>query len=889
MKRKIVLIDGSNLIFRAYYGIRVPMSSKEGVPTNAVYGFATMLRSILENEHPTHILVAWDTSHTFRHELYPEYKGKREKAEEDLIIQFPLVRELVQYSGIFQLEDERLEADDLIGIYSRCVHEEDEVVIYSGDKDLFQLARENVTIKVPDKTEKTGYAGYNPDRIAEKYDIPFERFIDLKALMGDPSDNIPGVPGVGEKTAVKLLKTYESLDGVFEHADEIKGKLGEKIRAHRDSAYLSRTLSEIIVSDERFQSVDDIHWEGILLDELLTFYDRMSLRSLHKALLEKGHIIDVVKASAHVKVMSTPEYLQVTVENEGQVYDTLQQASELMIYGFILGDNYHQSPLLGVAMDTGNERYVLTQNMLFTEKFKHILEDASIKKVIYASKAFEVACAWQGISIQSIVEDPFLVATLVDNTLAKAEDVRIFERFGYDGLLSSKEFLTKTRGEVSINYEQLCAQLSHGVYALRTVFNRMCEELELMQMMHIYKEIELPLARVLASMEFTGIRVDVSYLEYMEKELLHKLSFIEAEIYELAGEEVNINSPKQLSELLFEKMNIPTKGIKKTKTGGYSTNVDVLEALTEYPIAQKILEYRTLTKLLSTYVVGLQKMVHPKTGKIHTIYLQTLTATGRLSSIEPNLQNIPIRLAEGRRIRKAFLPSDTEGKIFGADYSQVELRVLASITQDKRMNEAFTQGQDIHTQTAKAVYQTEDVTEAMRRIAKVVNFGIVYGVSAHGLARQTDLTRSEAKQFIDTYFEMYPFVRTYMDETIEFAKTHGYVETLDKRRRLLPNIHSRNAIARSAEERIAINSPIQGTAADIIKYAMITIDQQLKSGGYISKLILQIHDELIIDVAQGEEKKIETLVVQAMEHTYRKLHVPLVVDSSFGATWYEAK
>lgn len=877
MKKKLMLIDGNSIAYRAFFALPL-LNNDKGIHTNAIYGFTMMLSKIIEEEKPTHILVAFDAGKTtFRHETFKEYKGGRQKTPPELSEQFPFIRELLDAYGIERYELPNYEADDIIGTLSLQAEKDGfEVKIISGDKDLTQLASEHITVGITRKGI-TDIENYTPEHIHEKYGLTPLQIIDMKGLMGDTSDNIPGIPGVGEKTALKLLHEFHSVENVLNSVEEVSGKkLKEKLVEHKDLAIISKQLATITREAPIDIDIDNITYEGYDQNKLISLYKELGFQSL----LDK---LDAV-ASDEADV----SYDEVYYEVIGEITEDLF-ADENSFYVEIIEDNYQHADILGFAVNNEKGTYYFSyETAISSDVFKKWAENESSKKYVFDAKRSIVALHKRGIHLKGITFD-LLIASYVLNPADQGEDLAaIVNKVLGTSVQSDEAFYGKGAKRAVPGEEALAQHLANKALTLYEVKDQMVKDLEANEQLKLVDELELPLSLILAEMEIEGVKVDSDTLQKMQEEMAVKLTKIEKNIFELAGETFNINSPKQLGVILFEKLNLPV--IKKTKTG-YSTSADVLEKLeSQHEIIKKILEYRQLGKLQSTYIEGLLKVIEPETGKIHTRFNQALTQTGRLSSTDPNLQNIPIRLEEGRKIRQAFVPSQSGWSIFAADYSQIELRVLAHIAKDLGLMEAFREDMDIHTKTASDVFGVppEEVTSLMRRHAKAVNFGIVYGISDYGLSQSLGIARKEASQFIDRYLASFPGVKEYMSDIVREAKEKGYVTTLLHRRRYLPDITSRNFNLRSFAERTAMNTPIQGSAADIIKLAMINMSERLKKEKLQAKLLLQVHDELIFEVPPEEIEILERIVPEEMENAIT-LDIPLKVDYSFGPTWYDAK
>lgn len=874
---KLVLIDGNSLSFRAFYALPL-LSNHAGIHTNAVYGFAMLLEKIIKEEKPNHFLVAFDAGKTtFRHSKYSEYKGGRQKTPPELSEQFPYIRQLLDAYHIKRYELDNYEADDIIGTLSRQADEEDfETIIITGDRDLTQLATDNVTIYYT-KKGVTDVDHYTPKFIAEKYNglVP-KQIIDMKGLMGDTSDNIPGVAGVGEKTAIKLLNQFESVEGVYEHIEEVTAKkLKEKLINSKDDALMSKDLATINVHSPIEVSLEDTK---------LTLQDDTTEKiELFKKLEFKQLLADIDTSSTNEEVIDKT----FEIEQDFQNVD-LNDLNEAVIHFELEGTNYLKDTILKFGFYTNHQHVVI--NAEDVKDYKHLvqwLEDKNTTKIVYDAKKTYVSAHRLGINIENIEFDVMLASYIIDPSRSIDDVKSVVSLYGQNYVKDNITIFGKGKKHHIPEEPILNEHIASVTEAIAAVTPTMKSQLEDYNQIELLKDLELPLARILSEMEEIGIYTDINDLKEMEFEIQKKLDVLISNIHESAGEAFNINSPKQLGVVLFEKLQLPV--IKKTKTG-YSTAVDVLEKLQgEHPIIDDILEYRQLAKLQSTYVEGLQKVIS-KDHRIHTRFNQTLAQTGRLSSIDPNLQNIPIRLEEGRKIRKAFKPTSKDSVILSADYSQIELRVLAHITQDESLKHAFINGHDIHTATAMKVFNVESdqVDSLMRRQAKAVNFGIVYGISDYGLSQSLGITRKQAKAFIDDYLASFPGVKQYMSDIVKDAKAQGYVETLLHRRRYIPDITSRNFNLRSFAERTAMNTPIQGSAADIIKLAMVKFSEKIKETKYHAKLLLQVHDELIFEIPKSEVEDFSKFVEEIMEQAL-VLDVPLKVDSNYGATWYDAK
>lgn len=872
-KKKIVLLDGNSLAYRAFFALPL-LTNDQGIHTNAVYGFTMMLQNILEEEKPTHMLVAWDAGKTtFRHKTFDEYKGGRQKTPSELSEQFPYLRKMLKAYNIPQYELDQYEADDIIGTLSHQGDKKDaEVVVISGDKDLTQLTTEHTTVFITRRgitdTEK-----YTPEHVMEKYGIQPHQIIDMKGLMGDSSDNIPGVPGVGEKTALKLLKEYGSIEEIYASLDKITAKrLNENLTQNKETAFMSRDLATIVVDAPITISIDDLSYSGPNMDELINIYQELKFNTL----LEKlgGNPIE-----------EKQEDVEVTTVSE---IDVSQLSNEMALHIEMMDENYLRANIEGVSLtDDTKTLYLPFEVVQKSDSFQAWLKDDTKKKLCTDSKAARASLARHGVEVNGIDFDLLLGSYIVNPSTSSSDVASIAKQFGYTNVQQDETVYGKGARKALPESDVLAEHAGRKALAVWNLRSTIEEQLKENEQFDLYHELELPLALILGKMESTGVATDKEALAKIGTELSARITDLETLIYEIAGEKFNINSPKQLGVILFEKIGLTP--IKKTKTG-YSTAADVLEKLaSEHEIISHILLYRQLTKLNSTYIEGLLKEIH-EDGKIHTRFQQALTTTGRLSSINPNLQNIPVRLEEGRKIRAAFVPSEESWSLFAADYSQIELRVLAHMSEDEKLIQAFKDNADIHRSTAADVFgvEVDEVTAEMRDAAKAVNFGIIYGISDYGLSQNLNITRKEAAQFIETYLASFPGVKKYMDDIVQTAKEQGYVTTLLNRRRYLPEIKSSNFNLRSFAERTAMNTPIQGSAADIIKQAMIDMDARLEKEGLQARMLLQVHDELIFETPEEEIEILEKIVPEVMEAAIA-LNVPLKVESSHGKSWYDMK
>ena len=858
--KKIVLVDGNNLLFRSYYATAYTgnvMRNKEGFPTNGVYGFVNMINKIISDEKPEYMMVAFDIGKTFRHEKYERYKDGRKETPDDLKVQFPVAKKILTAMGIKYLECAGYEADDIIGTISMWCEKdpEYEALIVSSDKDLLQLISDETVVKL---LKTKDYIWMDKKTFNDTYGFDPIHMIDLKALMGDSSDNIPGVKGIGEKGAIKLVSEYKTIDNIYENIDKIKGATQIKLIDGKEDAYYSKDLVTIYREVPLDITFDDLLYKGENADELIDIYNDLGFYSL----LRKINISEVKK-----KEDRKEEFKIISDINDVKI------SEDTSIYLDTTIGNYHDAEILGIALYNSTLSCYIPFDIF---KNNTSILDTNYNLSTYDYKKLIVVFNKYGIKVPNINFDTMISAYLLnyetkDDICYLANKLNIYIP-SYD----KKEVVTT---EEAIRRAILKAKFIYNTK------DKLYEDMKREDNIYLFENIEMPLAKVLANMEIEGIRVDKKVLEEMGIEIKIKLEILTRDIYNYAGEEFNINSPKQLGEILFDKLKLP--GTKKNKNG-YATDIDVLKKLTEYPIINKILEYRALAKLYSTYIDGIISTIR-EDGKIHTIYTQTLTRTGRLSSIEPNLQNIPMRSEYGRLIRKAFIPEENS-VILSSDYSQIELRVFAHLSGVNDLINAFKEGVDIHTKTAMDIFKVpmEGVTKNMRRQAKAVNFGILYGISSYGLAEDIGISVKEAKEFINKYFETYPGVKDYMDKEIDEAKRNGYVKTIMNRKRVIEELKSSNYMVRSMGERMALNTPVQGSASDILKKAMVEINNIFEKENIKSKMLLQVHDELIFNVYNDEIDKVKDIVYNTMTKVF-ELKVPLDVDIELGNNWYEAK
>ena len=873
MDTKMMVIDGSSLVHRAFYALPL-LTSASGQYTNAVYGFATMLVKLLNDYQPGAIAVAFDKGRiTFRNEVYAQYKAQRKATPVELSEQFPLVRQLLTAFGITVIEEAGYEGDDIIGtLTARAVSAGVEVVIVTGDKDALQLLQPGVKVMLTRKGI-SDMEMFDTRTFKEKYGVEAVQLIDIKGLMGDMSDNIPGVPGIGEKTAIKLISQFGTVENLLQNIDQVSGKkLQENLRSNMDLAVISKQLATIITD-----MPIDFHPESYQMQP-----DYEAIRSLFtqfefKSLLARMDILFPAASSPVIEAVSC-EALTICDRGAADAVAGHIRQQQAMVFFSVITGHIPALAFTGIAVVTEAEDrpvYIPAGTEAW-EDMLALLKDQHVRKITHDIKSVYAACRQLGIALQGPVFDTALAAYLIDPTASEYPLAVLREK--YLGLYSAQSGKTI----IDENYAAWAVQVIKPLYPLLE------SKLGEFELAALYYEIELPLVKVLTAMESEGIEIDSGHLTVMSAELAGKIDGLLSEIYQLAGEEFNVNSTKQLGHVLFDKLKLPV--IKKTKTG-YSTDAEVLEKLSnDHPVIAKLLEYRLLTKLKSTYLDGMQGLVNATTKRIYTSFNQLVTATGRLSSSDPNLQNIPIRSEAGRRIRELFIPGEGYQYLMSADYSQIELRVLAHMSGDDNLIDAFRTNQDVHTRTAAEVFgvEMEEVTAEMRSRAKAVNFGIVYGISDYGLSRDLGVTRKEAAQYIENYFIKCRGVKDFIDRVVKEARENGYVTTLFGRRRYLPEINSSNYNQRSFAERTAMNTPIQGTAADVIKKAMIDVYHELTQRRLKSRILLQVHDELVLEVTEGETAEVSEIVQQAMENAV-KLDVPLVADIRLGENWAKAK
>ncbi len=872
---KLLIIDGNSILNRSYYGIR-QLNAPDGTPTNAVYGFLNILLKYLEDESPDYLCVAFDLkAPTFRHKMYDKYKANRKPAPDDFIVQIPIMKQTLEAMNCKCLEQEGFEADDIIGTVSRvCSEHKIECSVLTGDKDDLQLADEYVKIKlVITRMGQTTTTAYGRDEFVEKYGIEPAEFIDVKGLMGDSSDNIPGVKGIGEKTAFSLIQKYKSIENIYADVDglDVTASVKKKLSEGRDSAFMSKTLATIDRNVPMEIDLESYRIKDYNKEELAAIFKRLSFKSF----LSRLDLMDAAQAAEEEKPAIEPVYIKPEAACEEIA------CSEKLYYR--------------LDMENSEVYYTLDgENYKYTEfnpdLFRPVFENTNIKKFGFDLKEDIIDLNKLGIGYENLGFDVMIAAYISDPAKSRYElDSLFFDCFG-QSLDAGKEGENDVQIAMDLGggRDDRLQKNANALYAIFKLTEYYSNELEKNDQTELYYDIELPLIEVLASMQIVGVYVDKDELKRFGDALKKRIDVLTDQIYEEAGEEFNINSPKQLGNILFDKLSLPHG--RKTKTG-YSTNVDILKKLIGvHPIVELIMEYRTLTKLNSTYVEGLLAVIDPDTGRIHSSFNQTVTATGRISSTEPNLQNIPVRTEIGRELRRMFVAEKEDETLVDADYSQIELRVLADMSGDENMRAAFINNVDIHAQTSSQVFGVpiEEVTPAMRTRAKAVNFGIVYGIGAFSLSQDLKITRKEADNYIRSYLQTYPMVDKFMKDMVEEGSKNGFVQTKFNRRRYLPELKSSNRITHAFGERVAMNAPIQGTAADIIKIAMVNVYRRLKSEKLRSKLILQVHDELIVEAKTDELDRVKEIVKSEMENAV-KLSVPLNVDLNAGRSWYDTK
>lgn len=866
---KLVLIDGNSIFYRAYYATAYGniMKNKDGLFTNAIFAFINMMEPILEGDY-THILVAFDTEKpTHRHLAYEDYKATRSPMPDEMAVQIPLMHEYLTHKNIKTCSIDGYEADDIIGTYSKLANNNLKVEIYSSDQDLLQLINDNVTVKLIKKGTKD-IRDMNPESFLEEYGFPYESIVDYKALLGDSSDNIKGIPGVGKVTAKNLILQYGSLKNIYKHKDEITGKVGENIRENEKLAKESYELSRILTNVPVELTLDELSKSEVDYESLIEFYKNMDFHSFIKRL---DVPVEELSTSTHTFKVGKSEDLDYFIKDN------------ISIYCEFFESNYHISDVVGIGLSDGKRCLFVTEEVMLSNKAFMDFLGSERPKYTYDYKAFKVRLLKLGYDINGVTFDLLLAAYLDNPEIVKKNDFKVITGFynyddlEYDDLIYTKK-ATKVLPDNKRVYEEHITKKAKAISKLHLV---LIEKLKINQQLSLLLDLEIPLSRVLAKMEYSGIYVDKAVLGELKEEYSKRLKDLEERIYTLALREFNINSPKQLGEVLFDDLGLEPS--KKTKTKNYSTNIEVLNSLIdEHPIIREIIDYRSVAKLYGTYIEGIENVIY-EDGKVHTIYNQALTATGRLSSVEPNLQNIPIKTEDGRQIRKMFT---TNNYFVGADYSQIELRVLAHMSNSKTLIDAFNNGLDIHAETAKKVFNKETITDEERRRAKAVNFGIIYGISAFGLSEDLKIPRWMAQEFIDKYFLIYPEIKVFLDSQVEFASKEGYVKTIMNRRRYIPELKSSIYPTREFGKRTSMNAPIQGSAADILKKAMVDLDNYIVKNNLSSKILLTVHDELILEVPEHELNVMTKVLKETMINTI-ELKVSLKTEVKVGKSWYD--
>lgn len=927
-ENKLFLLDAYALIFRAYFAFaRNPRVTSEGMDTSAIFGFTTTLLEVLEKENPTHIAVVFDTkAKTVRHEKFEAYKANRDETPEAIKIAVPYIHKILDAFRIPYVGVDGYEADDVIGTLAKQAEKEGYTTyMMTPDKDFGQLVSDKIFMYKPGRGGAPAEV-MGPKEICEKWDIEdVSQVIDILGMMGDAVDNIPGLPGVGEKTAVKLLKQYGTMENTLDHADEIKGKLGEKVRANKEMGILSKDLATILIDAPIQLSETDVTRDPIDEEKLKAVFEELEFRTLARRVLD----VEIQQKSGAPVIKHTGDQMDLfgggdtaesdssssgikTIENTDHHYQKVddEMGIELLVKKMRKNDavcfdtettslNALEAELVGVAFSWagGKAHYIpVPENreeaQAIVDLLKPFFEDESVMKIAQNLKYDMTVLQGYGVEIKGKMFDTMLAHYLLQpdmrhNMDLLAETYLSYRPVSIESLIGKKG---KNQGNMrDVEVDKVVEYAGEDADITYQLFEKFNPSLDEGGVRSVFETIEAPLVPVLANMEYEGIKVDVDALKAYSVQLEKELNDLEKSIIEDAGEPFNIGSPRQLGDILFGKMQLLEKP-KKTKSGQFATSEDILQGIVDkHPIVSKILDYRQIGKLKSTYVDALPQLVSESTGKIHTTYNQTVAATGRLSSVNPNLQNIPIRTERGKKVREMFIPRDENHLLMAADYSQIELRIIAALSKDESMISAFKNGEDIHAATAAKVFDVplEEVTREQRSHAKTVNFGIIYGVSAFGLSQQTNLSRSEAKEVIEAYFRTYPGIRDYIDNQVELARKQGYVETITGRRRYLKDINSRNAVVRGHSERNAVNAPIQGSAADIIKLAMIKIHKRLKEEGFKSAMVLQVHDELVFDTEKSELEKLKTLVVEEMQNAI-ELEVPLIVETGEGTDWLQA-
>jgi DNA polymerase-1 len=879
MDKKIMLIDGSSLIFRAFFALP-KLTNADGVMTNGVYGFLTMYFNAFEKYKPDYVLVAFDkSSKTFRHEEFEDYKGHRDKMPSELSYQFGILKDILDSLNVKYMDLEGYEADDIVGTYSRMASEEGlETIIITGDKDYFQLVNDKVKVYLTRKGI-SNMEEITLEYIEKEYGLSPDQLIDVKGLMGDKSDNIPGVDGIGPKKAIDYIQKYGSIEGLYKNIDEISGKKTKENLINGEAlAYLSKKIGTIVTNAPVEMEIEDLKCKEADLPSLTEKFSKYNFNKFLQDLdqesgQEINHDFD----------------FEFSKDYKDQI-DDIKKEKSFFFKSLYEGDNYIHSEIYRIGIKTRGKKLKIYQvDEDFAAAFKEVFEDKEINKISFDIKEDIVLLDKIGIDLDLKYDDLMLMQYLIDPSRS-SYDQKIMSQVFLDYEVRSEEDLLgkgrKKKKYEDLTDDELGAYLAEFVHACEDSYEIIIEKLKELKMYDLYEDIEIKLSKVLAEMEISGFVTDKEVLESLKDELNLEIESLTKDIYDMAGSEFNINSPKQLGEVLFTDLKLPV--IKKTKTG-FSTDASVLEKLRDkHPIIEKIEKYREVFKLKSTYIEGLEKSIDPD-GRIRSTFRQNVAATGRLSSVEPNLQNLPIRTDEGRKIRKAFKAE--KGKILiDADYSQIELRVLAHLSDDEKMKEAFIKGEDIHRKTASEVFDTplDEVTRNQRSEAKAVNFGIIYGISDYGLSQNLGIPRKVAKEYIENYLDSYPKIKEYMDSIVKKARDKGYIETIFNRRRYVPEINSKNFNVRSFGERVALNTPIQGSAADIIKIAMIRTYENLKKEKLDAKIVLQIHDEIILEASEKDKEAASELLKKSMQEAV-ELSVPLLVDVNMGESMYESK
>ena len=882
MENTLIIIDGNSIINRAFYALP-DMSNSDGLKTNAIFGFVRMMFKIIEDYQPTHMSVAFDKkAPTFRHKQYADYKAGRKKMPDELGQQLEPLKELLDKFNINRLELAGYEADDIIGTVAKLGEENNfKVYIVTGDKDAIQLASHKTTTLITKKGVGE-VEEYNYDSVVERYEMTPTQFIDLKGLMGDKSDNIPGVPGIGEKTGIKLLKQYSTIENLIEHTDELKGSIKKKIEENKELALMSKELATIITNVPLDIKLEDLEYGDYNKDDVIEKFKEFGFTSLISKLLEMDGGETSIKEEVNLKVQhldNVEDFIEKAKENKKVIIDVIGREGNIL-----------DKKVINVFLSLdGEEIYYINEDEL--SKIESLLSDSEIKKHGYDLKEDYILLKPYEIELNAMDFDITIAEYLIDSKSSTSYECSAIAMKYLTRKIKSKEDLlgkgAKAKKFDEIDFDELSAYTADIINTIACVYPKMEEKLKETEMDGLFYHVEMPLVEVLGSMEYIGMKVDKDQLNELKEKFTTIINELENEIFELAGEPFNINSPKQLGVILFEKLGLPV--IKKTKTG-YSTNAEVLEKLRDkHEIIDKITDYRQIVKLNSTYVEGLLKIINPKTGRIHSSFNQTITTTGRISSTEPNMQNIPVKTEMGRDIRKVFV-ADDNCKLVDADYSQVELRVLAHMSGDENMIDAFKHGEDIHSKTASQIFDVDikDVTSKQRIEAKAINFGIIYGKTDFGLSQDLNIPVPTAKAYIESYFSKYPKIKEFMDNAVETATETGYATTILNRRRYIPEIKASNFIVRNQGQRFAMNAPIQGSAADIIKVAMVNVYNKLKENEMKSKLILQVHDELIVEAVDEELELAEKIVREEMENA-QSMDVKLDVDLNTGNSWYETK